>query len=244
MKKIYLLLLIFSCVSAACMAQFNDSVSYQFRFSSTGIINRTGDASSYILNNGIKFNVEKKKISLSSAAAYVYGEQQKQLSNNDFSAFANIDLNKNINSFYYWGLLTFDKSYSLKVNYRFQGGAGVGYTLFKNEKSNLVLSDGFLVESGDLYRSDFGQDNYTILRNSFRIKYRFNIKDVIILEGTDFYQPSMSQIQDYIVQASNSLSIPLRQWLSITAAMTYNKVSRTNRENLMFTYGIAIEKLF
>lgn len=244
MKKSSLLLFISMCASTACMAQFNDSVNYQFRFSSTGIINRTGDASSYILNNGIKFNVEKKKVSLSSAAAYVYGEQQKQLSNNDFSAFANIDLNKNIRSFYYWGLLTFDKSYSLKVNYRFQGGAGVGYTVFNNEKSNLVLSDGFLLESGDLYRSDFGQDSYTILRNSFRIKYRFNIKDVIILEGTDFYQPSMSQIRDYIVQANNSLSIPLRQWLSITAAMTYNKVSRTNRENLMFTYGVTIEKLF
>ncbi len=241
-KPVIFLILIFATFSS--VAQFNDSVYYQFGFSSTGIINKTGDASSYILNNGIKFNVEKKKISLSSAASWIYGEQQKSLTNNDFSIFGNVDLNKNVHPLYYWGLITYDKSYSLKINYRFQAGAGVGYTVFKNDKSNLVLSDGFLLEAGDLYRSDFGQDNYTILRNSFRVKYRFNIKDIVILEGTDFYQPSMSILKDYIVQANNSLSIPLRKWLAITAAMTYNKVSRTGRENLMFTYGITIEKFF
>lgn len=236
------LILIFSCCCG--FSQFNDSIYYHLRYASTGIINKTGDASSYILNNGIKFNVEKKNISFSSAASWIYGEQDKNLTNNDFSAFGNLDLNKNKHPLYYWGLVTFDKSYSLKINYRFQSGAGIGYTLIDNKNSSLVLSDGFLFETGDLYRSDFGQDKYSILRNSFRIKYRFNINNFLILEGSNFYQPSVSLLEDYIIKANNSLSIPLRKWLAITASVAYNKVSRTNRENLLFTYGLTMEKWF
>ncbi|WP_188133799.1 hypothetical protein [Chitinophaga sp. CF418] len=70
------------------------------------------------------------------------------------------------------------------------------------------------------------------------------IHDFIIADGTHFLQNSLSHGSDYNIRSTSDLSILLRKWLSITATMTYNKLNRTARENLLFNYGRTVEKYF
>lgn len=225
-------------------SQFNDSIHHRFLFSSSGIVNKTNDVSSYILNNMASFEINQKKLSFNTAANWIYGRQQKRLSNNDVSFYANMDYLKNVHPLYYWALATFDESYSLKINYRFQSGLGLGYTIVKTPHFNLVLSDGFLYETSDLTDPALGKDVYQTVRNSFRIKYHWSYKKIVTLEGTNFAQPSIISFKDYILKLNNTLSIKLNKWLAINASVGYNKISRTNRENLLVTYGLSVDTYF
>src|SRR3982751_1005054 len=103
MKRPLLLLpILFFC--AGLQAQFNDSTFYMVRYSSTGIINRTNETSSYAINNGLRFSLIKKSLALNSTSAWVYGQQQHQLTNNDFSTALDANWYRSNKKFYYWGL--------------------------------------------------------------------------------------------------------------------------------------------
>jgi hypothetical protein len=79
------------------------------------------------------------------------------------------------------GLVNFDESYSLKINYRFQSGMGVGYTLVRNPNFDIALSDGFVFETSDLTDPLTGRDIYHTVRNSLRSKYRWSYHHTFIL---------------------------------------------------------------
>jgi hypothetical protein len=244
MHKTIILFFVFIFLSFISFGQFNDSIYHHFTFASSGTINKTQETSSYVLTNATGYEVNKKKIGFNAGASWIYGQQDKKLSNNDVSVSSNLDFLKNVQKLYYWALLNFDESYSLKINYRFQSGVGVGYTFVNNPSLDLVVSDGFLYETSDLTDPVLGKDIYQTMRNSFRVKYKWSFKNTIILQGTDFIQPSLISLKDYILKFTNQLSVKLNKWLSINAAMAFNKISRTNRENLLITYGVTIDKYF
>jgi len=225
-------------------AQFNDSTHYHVKFATTGIINRTNDAKSFVLNNVLGFQVNKEKLTINSSNAWIYGRQGSRLTNNDFSTALNVDYLKNRQRLYYWGLVTFTTSYSLKINHQLQAGAGIGYNFLNKEQAELVVSDGLLYETSDLTLPQRGDDQYQTVRNSLRIKYRWTINNLVMLEGVHFWQPSLERLDDYIIRSNSSLSIKLRKWLSLTTALTYNKLSRTGRENLLVNFGLSAEKYF
>lgn len=243
LKKITLLIFPF-LYSQFSFGQFNDSIHHHFVFTSTGIYNKTKDQQSFVFNNAIAFEVNQKKITYNTGASWIYGTQNKQLSNNDFSAFGNVDYLKDVRPLYYWALVNYDNSYSLKINYRFQSGVGVGYSIIKKPNFNLETSDGFVLEASDLTDPNIGKDVYQTVRNSLRIKYRWSYNKTFSLEGSNFYQPSLISFSDFILKLNNKLSIKLNKWLSVNAAMTYNKISRTNRQNLLLTYGITVENYY
>lgn len=225
-------------------AQFNDSTHYHVKYSTTGIINRTNDARSFVLNNVLGFQVNKDKLTINSSNAWVYGRQGSRLTNNDFSTALNVDYLKNRQRLYYWGLVTFTTSYSLKINHQLQGGAGIGYNFLNKEQAELVVSDGLLYETSDLTLPQGDHDRYQTVRNSLRIKYRWAINNLVVLDGVHFWQPSLERFDDYIIRSNSALSIKLRKWLSLTTALIYNKLSRTNRENLLVNFGLSAEKYF
>jgi hypothetical protein len=243
MQKV-IAVLIFSLGAKFSFSQFNDSVYHLIKYASTGVLNETNERSNYLLNNAFTFNISKKKITFNSNIGWIYGAQQKTITNNDISANVDVDYLKNVQKLYYWGLLSFDKSFSLKINYRGQVGGGVGYHLIKKETANLVLSDGLLYETSDLYDKDLGPDKYQTIRNSFRVKYRFNIKEAVVIDGLHFLQNSLLSIEDYNIRSLTNVTVKLRKWLGITGSLNYNKLSRTNRENLFITYGLTAEKYF
>jgi hypothetical protein len=82
------------------------------------------------------------------------------------------------------------------------------------------------------------------MRNSFRVKFRFAIKDLFIIDGVDFLQNSLSDKSDYNIRSNTTLSFKIKKWLSVTTAVTYNKLNLTGSENFLFSYGVSMEKYF
>ncbi|MEO6720405.1 MAG: DUF481 domain-containing protein [Ferruginibacter sp.] len=232
-------------LSLSLHAQFNDSTFYMLRYATTGIINRTNDASSYTIANALKLSVSKKLIVLNSTSNWIYGKQQSRLINNDFTTA--LDFNRYLNEnkkFYYWGLGTYESNYSLKVNYRTQMGIGVAYSPIDTTNFYINFSDGILYEFADLKLTDATSDVYRTFRNSFRFRLRYVYNERLIIDGVFFLQNGLKQASDYIINSTTTLSFKLMKWVSLTSSLNYNKVNRNNRENLLLTFGITAEKYF
>ncbi len=243
MKQLALLIFM-SAASLHLYAQFNDSTFYLVRYAATGILNRTNDASAYAITNGLRFSVSKKSITLNSNTNWIYGQQQNRLTNNDFSTALDLNIFSKIKNLYYWGLGTYESSYSLRVNNRTQAGAGLAYNLVDRPELFINISDGILYEFADLKLNDSTNDVYSTFRNSFRFRLRYVIKDRVTFESTSFLQNAIQKNDDYIINSTTSLSVKLIKWISFTTALKFNKVQRTNRENFLLTFGLTAEKYF
>jgi len=243
MKILLLLLFIISAgtLYAQNQAVYKDTVIYSVHASSTGSFSKTNDLRSFQLNNVLKLGVTLGKFSIQNSDGWIYGEQASVKINNDFSSVLEGDWMKSVRKFYVWGLGTFDKSYSLKINYRYQVGAGPGFTAIRNNKVSVIISDGIMFEQGDLTDPELGQITYSTWRNSFRVKYHWLVTNIVSFDGTGFIQPSLKDWGgDNIIRYSTTLSVKVKKWLSLTSSLTYNKLTRTERENLVVTYGIAV----
>ena len=240
MKQTTLLLFFLFTTFFAFSQNKPDTSIYYVNQSSIGNFNQTNAGISYTLNNSLKFNVVKKSVALNTTHSWVYGEQLNVLSNNDYTSVIDFNLYKTLRHFYYWGLGTYDKSYSLKIENRFQGGIGVGYNAVDRKNLFLNISDGFLVEYSDLYENV----PYQTIRNSLRIKFMLTFKDFITLEGTDFFQPSITHWEDHNIKSTTTLTIKLYEWLGLKGSIAYNKLNLTSQENLLCNIGFTIEKYF
>ncbi len=225
-------------------AQFSDSIHHYISYATTGVLNKTNDASSYVITNSLKFNINKKSVRLNSTNNWIYGEQQRRLINNDFTSTLDFNLYKTFPHFYYWGLANYDKSYSLKIINRFQSGLGVAYNLVDKPKAWLNISNGILYETSNLQVNDSTTKVFKTFRNSFRLRYRLVINEVVIFDGLHFFQNSLSSKNDYIIKSSGNLTFKIKKWLGLTTSATYNRNQRTDRENLLITFGLTADQYF
>jgi hypothetical protein len=245
MSQRYLLTVLFILSAIVSMAQFNDSTNYFISLNSTGIINKTNDRNSWILNNNLKFSLYRKQISLNSSTGFIYGEQQQLLSNRDFNSALDFNYYLENRPTYFWGLASYEKNFSLKIDNRLQAGLGIGYNLVDRANAIITLSDGILYESSDLRQTtETTNVDYETLRNSFRLKFRFIIAERITIDGSDFLQHSLANRADYIIRSQTNFSLKLMKWLSFTTGVTYNKISLTSRENLLINFGLSLERYF
>jgi hypothetical protein len=237
---------LFGCMmyGGAAFCQFNDSTHYLMSYAATGTINRATEGKSYVLNNAFSFEVNKKNMSLNSSNSWVYGETNDQLSINDFTSSLNFDVNRAVRTWYYWGLASYTTSYSLQINNQFQVGGGIGHNTIRKPNAELVISDGLLFESSNLYGTPEAAGTHVTVRNSLRIKYRWVIANVVVIDGMHFWQPSLTSLSNYIVRSANNLSITLNKWLSLTTSVAYNRYNQTNRENLLINFGVTFQKYF
>ena len=67
---------------------------------------------------------------------------------------------------------------------------------------------------------------------------------MISIDGIGFIQNSLNYGDDYILKINLNASLRLLKWVSFTTAFSYNKITKTNRENLLFTYGLTFERYF
>ena len=242
MKKILILLLL--CASKIGFSQYNDSIHHRLAYAGTGVLNKTATGTSYVITNALNFNIKKKDLSVNSSNSYIFGQQEKTLTNNDFSSTLDFNLSKTFPHFYYWGLAAFDKSFSLKINNRGQAGLGGAYSFIDTKDAFINLSEGILYESSNLKLTDSTNDVYQTFRNSFRLRYHFVINKILVLDGTDFLQNSLSYGNDYIIKLVNTATLKLNKWLGLTTALNYNKVQRSKSETLLITFGLTAEKYF
>ncbi len=240
----YLYLICYCLLPFAARAQFSDSVHHMINISSSGTFNRTADGLTYLLNNGVKYSIRKQRFVMNSTTSWIYGNTPGRLTNNDFTTALDFNLYKTFPHFYYWGLVNFTSSFSLKINEQMQAGLGAAYRLIDRQKMMLSISDGLLYERSNIIQEDQSELGYYTFRNSLRIQYRFQYKELLTFNSAGFYQPSLNYGGDFIIMANASLGIKIWKWLSFTTTFTYNNVSRTQRENILFTYGLVAERFF
>lgn len=231
-------------ICQTCFAQFNDSTHYVLNYNTGGSINSTDESKAYLLNNAVRFGVKKKTISLNFNNNWIYGKQNRQLTNNDFSSSLDFNLYKTFPHFFYWGLLNYNTSRSLKINNQLLAGAGIAYSIYDREDAYLNVSNGILYDSSDLMLESGINDTYHTYRNSFRLTFNFVISKLIVLNNSSFLQCSLNNSDDYIVKSNSSVSFRLNQWLSLNTSFNYNRISRTNRENSILSYGLKFERYF
>jgi hypothetical protein len=236
--------LIFILLSPSLFAQFNDSTHHHVSYASTGSVNKTQDGNAYLLNNGLKFSVKKKSFVSNFSNSWIYGKQNKALTNNDFSSTLDFNLYKTLPHFYYWGLANYNTSYSLNINHQLLTGLGVAYNIIDRENQKLNISNGILYDRSDIVLENEMREVYSTARNSFRLSFKFTAWKRVVLESTSFIQNSFQYKNDYIIRSSSGISIPLANWVAFTTNFTYNRFNRTARENMLLNYGLKVEKFF
>ncbi len=246
MIRLLLLVLLCCLVREKTQAQFNDSVHHQIGANLSGTLNRSPTAQTYLLNNGFRYSLNKKKTQLNFSNAWVYGENSGKLTNNDYNASLDFNIFRdNRSRLNYWGLAGYTTSYSLKIRNQLQTGLGAAYKLIDKEGvAMLRISDGILYEANSLLVNEDEKENYSTLRNSLRVQLRLYYKKILTFESTGFWQPSLQHKNDYIVNTQLALNIKLLQWLSLSTRYNYNRISRTQKENMLFTYGVVIDHYF
>jgi hypothetical protein len=238
-------MLAFMIPAGSAHAQFSDSVRYHVVYATTGVLNNTNTTFNYLFTNSLRLNTRQRKVDANAALSWVYGQQGTRLSNNDFSAVTDFNFRSKWPRFYSWGLGSFEKSYSLKVANRTQAGAGLAYRILERPDSlQLNVSNGLLYEYSELIPNDSTRDMYSTVRNSLRIRLRVRLQQLVTLDGVTFIQQSLSDGNDYIIKSNATLSIRLRRWLALSAALSYNRVERTKSENLLLTFGVTMDSWF
>ncbi|WP_276134215.1 DUF481 domain-containing protein [Polluticoccus soli] len=237
--------ILFILLAVAANAQYTDTTQHYLKLLATGSVNRTDETENYLLNNSARFGLRKKRVGMNTGAAWVYGEQNNILSNNDFNGWADMNWYPHRSkNFYYWALANYTASYSLKINSQYQAGGGVAYSIINRDSLYLNVSDGLLYEYSDLQLSDTTVEMYNTVRNSFRLWFRFKYRNMISFDGGSFLQHSLKDGNDYIIRSSAALDFRLGWGFSLRTSLTYNKFNRTEKENLLLNYGLIYEKYF
>lgn len=238
--SLYFIFFIFSFVNA----QFTDSTTKLFKADVGGSINKTAEGSSYLLNNNLSFAVKKKRTVLNSSSAWLYGSSPEKLTNNDFTLSSNVNLYRHFTDFYYWGLVNYTTSYSLNIKSQGQTGIGVAYNFLNKPNIWLNVSNGIIGELSRIIENDSAVINYQTIRNSLRIQFMFKAGERFTFRTGNFFQPSLKYISDHIISSDTEFAYQLWKGLSLNTRLLYNKISRTEKENLIFTYGLGYQKYF
>ncbi|WP_460683605.1 DUF481 domain-containing protein [Niabella aquatica] len=236
------------CFASFCLsflnAQFTDSTTKFVKVSSGGSANKTKDGSSYLFNNNGQFNVKKKRTVLNASAAWLYGMSPEKLTNNDFTLSSNVNLYRHFTDFYYWALVNYTTSYSLNIKSQGQAGIGIAYNFLNKPNIWLNISNGMIGELSRIIENDTAVINYQTIRNSLRIQFMLKMGDRFTFRTGNYFQPSLEYISDHIISSDTELTYQLWKGLSLHTRLLYNKISRTEKENLILTYGLGYQKYF
>ncbi|HRP89694.1 MAG TPA: DUF481 domain-containing protein [Edaphocola sp.] len=244
LRKIVFLFLLILISSHTLWAQFNDSVHFKTTMSLSGNFNKTSEGLTMLFNNGVGFGIKYEDLEVNSSGKWLYGKNPQQLTNNDWTASADFDFNTEHKPLNLWGLFNFSSSYSLNVNYKYQSGIGFVYKFFDSSDFKLSISDGILYDYSSVNTSNTDKLEYETYRNSLRVKASYNFNQKIKSNLVFYHQPSLNLKNDYIISSNLNLSFKIWKWINFNTGLTYNKNSKTDKENLIMTYGIVSERFF
>lgn len=239
-------MLIFCSYAVKGIAQEPDTADRHFMNATlNGSMNRTADGLVYMSNNTFSYSYRQDMMVLNTRAQFVFGQSLGKVTNRDYTAGldGNWYLRKD-KKWYVWALGNGLSSYSLKINHQVQAGGGFAYNVWNSDKLWLNISDGLLFEQSEIIDAEGGLLNYSTLRNSLRINFGFSFEKKFFFKTVSFWQPSLHIAGDYIINSHTEFRYQLFDWLQISTNLNYNKVSRTEKENLLFTYGVRLSYSF
>jgi len=228
----------------------NDTAHLHYTYTGTGTINNANSLHSYVLSNVLKLSLVRKSAEANFSNSWIYGKQNRVLTNDDLSSTLDLGLYKTLRHFFYWGLATYNHSLPLLINHQLQTGFGPGYDFIDKKKVLLTLSDGILFEVNDLYDSLYGgpggnvyrRDRYNTFRNSAHLLFHWAPGDHYTLDGSAFLQNSLADFRDHILRLTASGAIKLYKWINFTTAASYSKFTRTRGYNTLVTFGLTVTR--
>ena len=157
-----------------------DSNKREIDYTSSGSVNKTQKGTSYLLTNFIGGTFKKNTTITSVGSSFIYGKQNLIQTNKDFAGFINIDLFKSpqFNKIYYWYLMDYNNSYSLKVFNELQTGVGEAYLFINNKNIKLSFSDGIIFDQSNVVLNN-NKIYHQTYRNSLKLKIHFSINELI-----------------------------------------------------------------
>lgn len=236
--------------NSADSSHHTDTARLHYSYAGTGSLDNTNSLGSFLVNQLLKLSLVKQSSALNFTNNWVYGKQNSLLTNNDYTSSLDIGIYKTLKHFYYWGMATYTTSVALLIHRQEQAGLGPGYNLIDKKKAALLVSDGVVYEQGDLYDSIYGGSNgnmyqrdiYHTIRNSFHLLFHWVIQDRYTLDGSGFWQNAFSNWSDYNLRITGGGSIKIQRWLALTAAVAYNRFTRTRSRNTLLTFGAVIQR--
>jgi hypothetical protein len=214
MKK-YILTLSFLLTSSFLFSQ-NDTIRTSYKVDLTGVLNQVNGETRTTLNFNALNTVKWKKFESSVSTDYQLVSNNGENAVNDFTVKLQPRIIDKKYSIFSFGQLS--SLESKKITQRFESGLGGGFTIYKNEdllQINLSYATLF-------YNNDF-QDltNRNGFRHSPRILiYGKNEKSKLSYSAEAFYQPSYSDLTDYILRTKSSIGFDLNKKFTIT--LIYN----------------------
>jgi hypothetical protein len=243
--KCIITIFLFLISATSVYSQFSDSLNHRVRLSTSGTFNKTSNGTTYLLNNGANYSVKKKRFVMNSNTTWLYGGTLEKRTNNDVNSSLDFNVyNQKVPDFYYWGLVNFTSSFSLKISEQVQSGVGVAYRIFNKEGFMVSISDGLLYERSNVIQPDSIEFRYQTIRNSLRLQLNWKHKELVTVTGAGFWQPSLTYRNDHIVTTNLNVGFKIWKWVTLNTALNYNLISRTEKENFILTYGVVFERFF
>lgn len=216
---------------------------FRYRFSADGTYTAGNVNRALVqLASGLDWNLSNI-FKLSSSPSYIYGEQNKILTEKETFA----DLRATFlheRRFYYLAFSSYEKSNLRKINSRFIGAGGIGFKLVQKKTIYLSITNVLLYEKTDFVLNEKFPDR-NLWRNSTRLfgEYQFD-NSKLSISHTIFFQPSITEKNlrwngNLILRYQVSKNVSFRS----TMENSYESVIVPGRKNNDFrwTFGVVFE---
>lgn len=160
------------------------------------------------------------------------------------NGFGHLRYNYHVNSFLTWEAFSqaqYDEIQEVKI--RVLNGTGPRFQLLKTDSSHLYIGALYMYEyeeTTDLENLTFNKDH----RLSTYISGAIQVKDYLTVNHITYYQPNLSNINDYRISSETNVSVKLTTKLSLTAyfQLIYDDLPPISVPNTMFslTNGITL----
>ncbi len=231
MFRFLFLLLFFPLFVSAQQEEPKDTTEFSYKIGISGYYNRTSTSDALISNYNGNLTRVSNKTDCSLSTTYLWGVSNNILSNDDFFGNLFLDFRKKKKTFI-WTMSQFDRSFSLNIRYRVQTGGGLGFYLLRDENNTISITNGFLYDASNIN---------DVVRNSCRLKISKKHKHYKF-ETVGFYQPALSDEEDYIIKINTSLDIKIKHHTYLQFVFQNNQSTKTNKSNLLYTIGINYQK--
>ena len=216
---------------------------FRYRFSVDGTIT-SGNVSRALIQlaTSLDWNLHQK-FKLSSSPSYIYGNQNKAITERE--TFADLRASYLYEKrFYYLAFTSFEQSNLRKINHRFVGAGGFGLKLVQKKAVYLSVTNVILYERTDFVINEKFPDR-NLWRNSTRIFGEYTLgKGKMSLSHTLYLQPSITE-KNFRWNGNLILRYQVSKNMSFRSTMenSYESIVVPNRENNDFrwTFGVVFE---
>ena len=194
----------------------NDTIQTSYKVDLTGVLNQVNGSTRTTLNFNALNTVKWKKFESSVSTVYQLVSNDGTNAVNDFTVRLQPKIVDEKYSVFSFGQLS--SLESKRITQRFEGGLGGGIIAYKKDKLLQIN-----LSYATLYYNNNFQDltNRNGFRHSPRIQiYGKNEKSKLSYSTEMFYQPTFSNLNDYILRTKSSVGFDLNKKFTIT--LLYN----------------------